>query len=469
MSNTKVFPMILSGGTGSRLWPLSRSKYPKQFLKLTSEKTMLQETALRIKNANAPILICNESHRFIVAEQLLQIDISPSAILLEPAAKNTAPAIALGAFKALALDKDAVIIVLPADHIVKDVDSFQQAVDEAVDEASHNNKIVTFGIVPSRPDTGFGYIKAADNCKLSEIQEFVEKPDIVKAKQYVKSGNYYWNSGIFVMKAEVYLAELEKYEKAIYQQVKHSFTNATEDLDFIRVNKEDFDLSPENSIDYAVMEKTEKGVVLPIDVGWDDIGSFSALWQVLDKDESGNVSMGDVKNIDSSNCLVQSENQFVATIGVHDLVVIGTKDSVLVASKDRMQDVKQIVSYLKSTNRSEHLFHREVHRPWGKYDSIDNGNRYQVKRVTVKPGASLSKQMHHHRSEHWIIVSGTAIVEIEDKESLLSENQSLYIPIGTKHRLTNPGKVNLELIEVQSGSYLGEDDIVRFDDIYGRD
>ena len=463
-----VYPVILSGGSGTRLWPVSRKHHPKQFLKLTSDKTMLQETALRLVGFQPPIAVCNESHRFILAEQLHELNITPNAIILEPCARNTAPAITLAAQHAFEQDEDAVLVVLPADHVINDVKGFQQAVDIAVESALTGN-LVTFGIVPNAPETGFGYIKAQSKLSgISAIESFVEKPDLATAQDYLDSGDYYWNSGMFVFKAAAYLAEIEKFNNDIFQAATKAYKNSKEDLDFIRISEQDFALSPDDSIDYAVMEHTEKGQVLPISVGWSDVGSFSSLWQVLDKDENQNAVIGDVINIDSTNCLVQSENQFVATLGVTDLVVIGTKDSVLVAHKDNVQDVKKIVEHLKETDRAEHLLHREVRRPWGKYDSIDTGNRYQVKHITVKPGASLSKQMHHHRAEHWIVVSGTAIVEVDENEKLLTENESVYIPLGATHRLTNPGKVDLELIEVQSGSYLGEDDIVRFDDVFGR-
>ncbi len=469
-----VFPVILSGGSGTRLWPLSRKHYPKQFLKLTSNYSMLQETALRVAGLNNPIAVCNENHRFILAEQLQEIGQSPISIILEPVARNTAPAIALAAYRALEENPNAVIVVLAADHVIEDIQGFQSAIEKAVSVAE-NDSLVTFGIVPTGPETGFGYIqgRAIDRSEqkgshICQIEKFVEKPDLETANAYLESGDFYWNSGMFVFKARTYLDELKKYNPKMYQTSCAAFHNAHVDLDFVRVNKCDFEECPDDSIDYAVMEHTNKGVVLPIDVGWNDVGSFSALWQILEKDKEGNVNLGDVKNIDSKNCLIQSENQFIATIGLENLVIIGTKDSILVADKNRVQDVKSIVSHLNQTHRTEHLLHREVHRPWGKYDSVDKGNRYQVKHITVKQGASLSKQMHHHRAEHWIIVSGTAIVEINDEESLLSENQSIYIPLGSVHRLTNPGKVPLELIEVQSGSYLGEDDIIRFEDIYQR-
>jgi len=484
---TNVFPVILSGGSGTRLWPLSRKHYPKQFLKLTSNYTMLQETALRLAGFNNPIAVCNENHRFILAEQLHEIGQAPTSIILEPVARNTAPAIALAAFRALEENENATLVILAADHVIEDTTGFQSAVEQAV-EAAQNDSLVTFGIVPTGPETGFGYIQANNNVgansfaqgeittdsksknplQICQIEKFVEKPDLETAKAYVESGNYYWNSGMFVFKAQAYLNELKQYNLEMYQTSLAAYKNAQTDLDFVRVNKADFEKCPDDSIDYTVMENTSKGLVLPIDVNWSDVGSFSALWEVLDKDQQGNVNLGDIKNIDSKNCLVQSENQFVATLGVEDLIVIGTKDSILVAHKDKVQNVKEVVAHLKQTNRTEHLLHREVHRPWGKYDSVDSGHRYQVKRITVKQGASLSKQMHHHRAEHWVVVSGTAIVEIDEKETLLTENQSIYIPLGSIHRLTNPGKVPLELIEIQSGSYLSEDDIIRFEDDFGR-
>ena len=464
---SSVYPVIMSGGSGTRLWPLSRKHYPKQFLNLTGDKTMIQHTAERMSSYEAPIIVCNESHRFIVAEQLNEISITPSSIILEPIGRNTAPAVALAAMEAITKDSEATLVVLAADHVIKNTSAFVTAVSEAVEHAEKGD-LITFGIKPSTPETGFGYIQGKSKTEFSAIEKFVEKPNLETAKKYVESGDFFWNSGMFVFKASAFLEELKNFAPEIFNTVQIAFENAKEDLDFKRISTDDFRRVPEDSIDFAVMEKTNKGKVLPIDVGWNDIGSFSALWEVLEQDQHGNVSLGDIKNIDSRNCLIDSENQFVATIGVEDLVVVSTKDSLLVAKKDRVQDVKEVVNYLKNTERSEHLLHREVHRPWGKYDSIENGERYQVKRISVQPGASLSKQMHHHRSEHWIVVSGTAIVEVGDKEQLLTENQSVYIPLGTVHRLSNPGKVILELIEVQSGSYLGEDDIVRFEDKFGR-
>lgn len=464
---SKVYPVILSGGSGTRLWPLSRKHYPKQFLKLTSNNTMVQETALRVTQFEKPIAVCNESHRFIIAEQLREVGQDAEAIIIEPIARNTAPAIALAAFSAIEKDKEAVLVVLPADHVIEDEKQFNASIEQAIVSAK-TGALVTFGIIPTKPETGYGYIQAQSKSDISEVLRFVEKPNETIAKEYVDSGDYFWNSGMFVFRADSYLNELKLYHEDVYKSALKAYENSIKDLDFVRVAKEDFEQCADISIDYAVMENTKKALVLPISVGWSDVGSFSSLWEVLDKDDDGNVSLGDVKNIDSKNCLVQSENQFVATIGVEDLVVIGTKDSILVTKKDRVQDVKEVVNYLKNTDRTEHLLHREVRRPWGKYDSVDSGDRYQVKRITVKPGMSLSKQMHHHRAEHWIVVSGSALVEVNNEETLLSENQSIYIPLGATHRLSNPGRIDLELIEVQSGSYLGEDDIVRFEDVFGR-
>ncbi|CAA0114646.1 Alginate biosynthesis protein AlgA [BD1-7 clade bacterium] len=462
----KVIPVILSGGSGTRLWPMSRKAYPKQLLRLTGPNTMLQQTALRVTHLDDPIVVCNQDHRFMVAEQLQEVGISPSNIILEPVARNTAPAIALAAIKALQLDEQAIIAVFPADHLIKNQDTFAEAIDVAVNAAS-DGKLVTFGIVPNAPETGYGYIRSAGE-GASAVQGFVEKPNLETAQSYVDSGEYFWNSGMFVFKASAYLSELEKNQPAMVNACHAALDAAIEDLDFSRVDKDAFSQSPDDSIDYAVMEKTDAAWMVPLDADWSDVGAWSSLWEVMDKDASNNVSLGDVIAEDCSGCLFQSEDQLIAAIGLEDIVVIDTKDAVLVAKKDRVQDVKKIVEKLKSTDRSEHLLHREVYRPWGSYDSIENGERFQVKRITVKPGASLSLQMHHHRAEHWIVVEGTALVEVDEKHLMLTANQSVYIPLGSKHRLTNPGKIPLELIEVQSGTYLGEDDIVRYEDNYGR-
>ena len=462
----KVIPVILSGGSGTRLWPMSRKAYPKQLLRLAGPDTMLQQTALRVSHLDDPIIVCNQDHRFMVAEQLQEVGIKPASIILEPVARNTAPAIALAAIKACRFDEDAIIAVFPADHLIKNQDAFVDAMQVAV-AAAESGKLATFGIVPTHPETGYGYIKASGSGD-SAVEAFVEKPDLETAQAYVDGGDYFWNSGMFVFQAKMYLEELSKTQPEMVSACQESLDIAIEDLDFTRVDLDRFSQSPDDSIDYAVMEKTDKAWMVPLAANWSDVGAWSSLWEVMDKDENANVSLGDVIAEDCSGCLFQSEDQLIAAIGLEDVVVIDTKDAVLVAKKDRVQDVKKIVEKLKSTDRSEHLLHREVYRPWGSYDSIENGDRYQVKRITVKPGASLSLQMHHHRAEHWIVVEGTAAVEVDERKLMLTANQSVYIPLGSTHRLTNPGKIPLELIEVQSGTYLGEDDIVRFEDNYGR-
>lgn len=464
-------PVIMAGGSGTRLWPLSRGNYPKQFLPLTGEHTMLQQTVLRLNGLEhgAPLFICNEDHRFIAAEQIRQLGLKKADILLEPAGRNTAPAIALAAIRARQQNNaDTVLLVLAADHVITDTKAFQQATEQALPLAQ-DGKLVTFGIVPASAETGYGYIKRGEPTgQAFTVQRFVEKPDQSTAEQYLQSGEYYWNSGMFMFRADVYLQQLQQFRPDIYTACEAAMAEQTPDLEFVRVDKAAFAACPADSIDYAVMERTEHAVVLPLDAGWNDVGGFAALWQVSAKDAQDNVLNGDVLALDSHGTYIHSEDKLVAAIGVEDLIVISTKDAVLVAHKDKAQQVKQIVNQLAETGRSEAVFHREVYRPWGKYDSVDNGERFQVKRITVKPGAKLSVQMHHHRAEHWIVVSGTARVTIDDKEQFVTENQSVYIPITAVHALENPGKVPLELIEVQSGSYLGEDDIVRFADRYGR-
>ncbi|GHY15078.1 mannose-1-phosphate guanylyltransferase/mannose-6-phosphate isomerase [Vibrio cholerae] len=465
-----ILPVIMAGGSGSRLWPLSRGNFPKQFLSLSGKATMLQNTICRLSGINhlPAMLICNEEHRFIAAEQIRQLGVKHSGILLEPIGRNTAPAIGLAAFKAVELGQDPLLLVLPADHVIENVDVFQQSVNRAT-ELAQAGKLVTFGIVGNKPETGYGYIKRGDSCQYGYIVDgFVEKPNLTTAKEYIASGDYYWNSGIFLFKASRYLAELKAYRPDIYSACELAMRAQNNDIDFIRIDKPAFEACPDDSIDYAVMEHTNDAVVVPMDAGWSDVGGFAALWEVSAKDDDGNVFNGDVKSVDTKNTLVFGGNKLVTTVGVEDLVIVNTKDAVLVAHKDQSQHVNAIVGQLKSEQRSEVTFHREVYRPWGKYDSIDNGDRFQVKRITVKPGAKLSVQMHHHRAEHWIVVSGTAKVTNGDRHILLTENQSTYIPVGVIHALENPGKVDLELIEVQSGSYLGEDDIVRFEDRYGR-
>ena len=460
----------MAGGTGSRLWPLSRGLMPKQFLTLDGELTMLQATVERLQGLGAlsPLVICNEEHRFIAAEQMRQINQLDHNIILEPVGRNTAPAIALAAMTAVKKGQDPLMLVMAADHLIKDSKEFRKVVLDAASLAEQG-KLVTFGIVPTGPETGYGYIKrGVPNGSAFNVAEFVEKPDLPTAQVYLSSGEYYWNSGMFLFKASVYLAELLQHRPDIHTACEQAMEAVDPDLDFIRVNKKAFLACPDDSIDYAVMEKTNKAVVIPLDAGWSDVGSWSSLWDVSAKDHNNNVHKGDVLSVSSQSNYVVAETGLVATVGLENIVVVQTKDAVLVAAKDKVQDVKAIVQQLKQAGRSEHRIHREVYRPWGKYDSIDNGQRYQVKRITVKPGEKLSIQMHHHRAEHWIVVSGTANVTIDGKDTLMSENQSIYIPLGAIHALENPGKIPLELIEVQSGSYLGEDDIVRFSDRYGR-
>jgi mannose-1-phosphate guanylyltransferase/mannose-6-phosphate isomerase len=469
-----LVPVILSGGAGTRLWPLSRELYPKQLLPLMGEQTMLQDTAKRLDGlgASAPIVVCNDAHRFLVAEQLRLLNRTPRAILLEPCGRNTAPAIALAAHAALktaAKGEDPVLLVLPADHVIRDVAAFQAAAVTA-QNAAEQGKLVAFGVVPRAPETAYGYIRRGESLGgVQRIAEFVEKPSLTRAQAFVAAGDHYWNSGMFVFRARRYLEELEKFAPQIAKASREAFETAKADLDFTRVDAERFTACPSNSIDYAVMEKTSDAVVVPLDAGWSDVGSWAALHAASDADEHGNVARGDVVSEDSSNCYLYSESRLVAAVGLKDHVVIETKDAVLVAPRDRVQDVKSLVNRLKEMGRYEHSLHREVFRPWGSYDSLENGQRFQVKRLCVKPGAQLSLQLHHHRAEHWVVVSGTARITRGDETFLLEENQSTYIPVGVKHRIENPGKIPLQVIEVQSGSYLGEDDIVRFEDRYGRE
>ena len=464
-----ITPVILSGGSGTRLWPLSREAHPKQFLPILGEHSLLQATALRLAgiNASAPIVVANESHRFLVAEQLQQINLKASALLLEPVARNTAPAIAVAAYQALSVDSEAILLVMPSDHVITDQAGFQAAVAQACSIAEQGG-LITFGIVPEAPETGFGYIKATAGEGVRSIECFVEKPNADTAKAYVESGDYFWNSGMFLFKASRYLEELACSHPEMLPLAKRAVDCAQTDADFIRLDANAFEAMASDSIDYAVMEKTRHGFVLPISVGWSDVGSWQALWQVSEQDGNGNAHQGDVLAVDCQNTLAIGEKRLIALLGLQDIVVIDTDDAVLVAHKDRAQEVKDIVASLKAAQRPQATWHRKVFRPWGNYDSVDAGPRFQVKRIVVKPGASLSLQMHHHRAEHWIVVSGTAKVTCDDKVFMLSENQSTYIPLGSVHRLENPGNIALELIEVQSGSYLGEDDIVRFEDVYGR-
>jgi mannose-1-phosphate guanylyltransferase/mannose-6-phosphate isomerase len=468
-----LIPLILSGGSGTRLWPISRRNLPKQFLSLAGSETLFQQTARRaigLPDATAPVVVAADDHRFLAAEQLQEVGIVGASILLEPVARNTAPAIAVGALQALKRNAAALLLVLPADHLIGDAASFAEAVAKARPQALAGS-LVTFGIRPDRPETGFGYIRRGEALDSStfRVDEFVEKPEQATAQQYVDSGRYDWNSGMFLFRADRYLEELGEHAPAMLTAVRAAFEQANTDLDFVRLDADSFAMAPNDSIDYAVMEKTAHAAVVPVSCGWSDIGSWDALWQAAEKDELGNHFEGDVVALDTRNSLVRSHDRhLVAVIGLDDVVVVTTPDATLVARRSVSQDVKKVVDHLKSVGRTEHDLHRVVRRPWGSYDSLEAGDRFQVKRIVVKPGAALSLQMHHHRAEHWIVVKGVAEVTCDDKVFLLAENQSTYLPLGSRHRLRNPGKMPLELIEVQSGSYLGEDDIVRFDDVYGR-
>jgi mannose-1-phosphate guanylyltransferase/mannose-6-phosphate isomerase len=470
-----IRPVILSGGSGTRLWPLSRELYPKQFLPLNGDNTMIQDTVLRLqgmKDVADPIIVCNDDHRFLAAEQMRKIGVKPEAVILEPVGRNTAPAIAAAAHYCIDKEFDDVLLVLPADHVINDLKTFQKVV-EAGEKMACSDKLVTFGVVATSPETGYGYIKA--DTKLldalsgaASVEKFVEKPDLETAEKYIEDGNYYWNSGMFMFRAVDFVAELQKFNPDADKSAKQAINEAEVDNDFIRLNAQKFGESPSISIDYAVMEKTDSAIVIPLDAGWNDIGSWAALSDVNDHDESNNVVIGDVILDGVKNSYVRSSGRLVGVVGVDDHIVVETSDAVLVAHKDRVQNVKKLVEQLKKSKRPEALNHLKVNRPWGTYETVDSSERFLVKRITVKPGARLSLQMHHHRAEHWIVVKGTAKISRGDETVLLSENQSTYIPLGVKHRLENPGKIGLELIEVQSGSYLGEDDIIRFDDTYGR-
>jgi mannose-1-phosphate guanylyltransferase/mannose-1-phosphate guanylyltransferase/mannose-6-phosphate isomerase len=464
-----MIPVILSGGSGTRLWPLSRGQYPKQFLPLVSEHTLLQDTLLRLSgltDLQAPIAVCNEDHRFMMAEQLWEIDAKPAAIILEPVGKNTAPAVAMAALNA---NEDAILLILPADHVITDIEAFHQAIAHAK-VLAEQGFLVTFGIVPTEPETGYGYIQrdTVQQGAAFKVAAFVEKPDAETAKSYLQSGDYFWNSGMFVFKARCFLEELEKFNPLMLAVCREALNTAEVDVDFVRVNKAIFSTCPSDSIDYAVMEKTDKAVVIPLDAGWNDVGSWSALWDVTHKDAFGNAISGDVITLDTENSFIYSEHKLVTVIGVSNLVVVETKDALMIASKDKVQDVKHIVEQLKKANRKEAEVHRKIYRPWGHYDLVDEGDRHHTKRIVVKPGAKLSVQKHHHRAEHWVVVKGTALVSKGDETLLITENESTYIPVGVVHSLENPGVIPLEIVEVQSGSYLGEDDIVRFSDQYGR-
>ena len=478
MAVTQLIPVILCGGTGTRLWPLSRASYPKQYWPLSDEgdATLLQQTHQRLlglEGLNAPLLICNEDHRFIVAEQMRQIDVEPDAILLEPIGRNTAPAVTVAALQATSKGEDPLLLVLAADHLIRDAEQFRQAI-HAGRRPAEEGRLVTFGIVPTAPETGYGYIEASEPFTLEgsahvPIKRFVEKPDKVTAEEFLATGRFTWNSGMFLFRASAMLAELERLAPEVVSCCRASLEEETSDLEFIRLEREAFAKCPNVALDVAVMEKTERGSVLPLDAGWSDVGSWSALWKTSgQRDNRGNVLQGHVIAEGSRDCYLRSEHRLVVGLGIENLVVIETDDAVLVAYLLKSQDIKNIVKSLEAAGSPEAKAHRKIYRPWGHYTGVTEGRRWQVKRITVKPGASLSLQMHHHRAEHWIVVRGTAIVERNGEEQLLGENQSTYIPMGCKHRLSNPGRIPVELIEVQSGEYLEEDDIVRFQDRYGR-
>ncbi|MDX1757706.1 MAG: mannose-1-phosphate guanylyltransferase/mannose-6-phosphate isomerase [Marinobacter sp.] len=466
-----MLAVILSGGSGTRLWPLSREAFPKQFLPVVTEDSLLAETihrGLDLDEDAKVLAITNEDHRFVVAAQCqAQAPERTAGIILEPAGRNTAPAIALAALAAEANPAE-LLLVMPSDHVLKDIEAFRQAVNKGA-EAARAGKLVTFGIVPLAPHTGYGYIKAGEKRNgYSEVTAFVEKPDEATAERYLAEGDYLWNSGMFLFRADRYLEELGKHNPEMLAACKAAWAEKQADLDFIRVGKEAFEACPDDSIDYAVMEKTQDAVVVPLNAGWSDVGSWSALWEIQPQDEHGNVCRGDVITEDVSGSYLHSEGRLIAALGVSDHVIVETDDVVLVADRNRVQDVKKLVAKVKEQGRLEHRFHKKVHRPWGTYEGVAMGERFQVKRITVNPGASLSLQKHHHRAEHWVVVKGTASVNRGEETLLLTEDQSTYIPLGVTHRLTNPGVIPLELIEVQTGSYLGEDDIVRFEDTYNR-
>ena len=470
---TQLHPVILSGGVGSRLWPLSRSLFPKQLLALAGDNSLIQDTARRAKGPAfaKPLIVCNVEHRFLIAEQMRAAGIVPEAILLEPLGRNTAPAAAVAALMLAEKDPDAILLLMPADHVVRDLEAFARAVDSAA-AAAARGYIVTFGIAPKGPETGYGYIQRGqaldENAPAFAVRRFVEKPDLATATGYIEAGDYYWNSGMFAFQASRFLAELERLEPEMLAQCRAALSAGKQDLDFFRLDATAFAACKSISIDYAVMEHTQMAVIVPVEMGWSDIGSWESLWDASSKDESGNALKGDVLHHGARNSYLRSEGPLVAAVGVEDLVVVATADAVLVSRKDASQDVKKIVEQLERAGRELHVTHRKVYRPWGAYEGLDIGNNFQVKRITVNPGAKLSLQMHHKRAEHWVVVSGTAQVTCGDKVFTLNENESTFIPLGAKHRLENLGSEPLHLIEVQSGHYLGEDDIVRFEDSYGR-
>ena len=469
----QLHPVILSGGVGSRLWPLSRSLFPKQLLALAGDSSLIQDTARRALGPAfaPPLLVCNVEHRFLIAEQMRAAGVSPTVILLEPQGRNTAPAAAVAALMLAEQDPDAILLLMPADHVVRDIAAFARAVDSARGAASQGY-LVTFGIAPAGPETGYGYIQRGEalyeNAPAYLVRRFVEKPDSQTASRYIESGDYYWNSGMFAFQAKSFLAELQRLEPEMLDRCRAAIRDGKRDLDFFRLDPKAFEACKSISIDYAVMEHTQNAVIVPVEMGWSDIGSWEALWDASDKDDVGNALKGDVLHHGARNSYLRSEGPMIAAVGVEDLVVVATADAVLVSRKDSSQDVKKIVEQLERGNRELHVTHRKVYRPWGSYEGLDMGENFQVKRITVNPGAKLSLQKHHKRAEHWVVVSGTAQVTCDDKVFPLHENQSTFIPLGAKHRLENIGTEPLHLIEVQSGSYLGEDDIVRFEDSYGR-
>jgi mannose-1-phosphate guanylyltransferase len=469
-----IVPVILAGGSGTRLWPLSRKHYPKQLIELMNKNSMIQDTLKRLEgndNIGQPVVICNDEYRFMIAEQMRKINIDPALIILEPVGKNTASAIAVASMMIKAKYDDPVLLILPADHLIENVANFHDMINIG-NNAAETGKLVTFGIIPDEPETGYGYIRKADNLSdfdnVYKIDKFVEKPCLKDAKKYINSGKYCWNSGMFMFKASIILEELKKFAPDIVKICQKAVTKGQEDLDFFRLDKKSFELAPSDSIDYKVMEKTSLGVIIPCDIGWSDIGSFNALYRAQKGDKNQNVINGDVLLDDVENSYINAKDKLVAAVGVKDLIIVQTKDAVLVTHQSKAQDVRKIVKKLEKEQRPEIVTHSKIYRPWGHYETMDISDRFQVKRLTVNPGAKLSLQKHFHRAEHWTVVAGSAIITNGDKELMLNEDQSTYIPIGVVHRIQNPGKIPLEIIEVQSGSYLGEDDIVRYDDVYGR-